>query len=126
MKRSLLSLLLLSQISQSSIAEPPPAWAKDATEALESQGIIQGYPDGTVDGQRPATRDEFAEMIERLDNDMTQEQEWFLDRDALKATQDDTTSLSEEINELKARTEALENRENQVEQRKGELNRPSL
>jgi len=37
-----------------------PAWASAALAKLASDGLIQGYPDGTFRGDRALTRNEMA------------------------------------------------------------------
>lgn len=42
-------------------------WAYQAVERLATEGVIEGYPDGTFKGQRNITRYEMAQMIARAD-----------------------------------------------------------
>jgi len=43
-----------------------PAWASAALAKLASEGLIQGYPDGTFRGGRALTRDEMAVIVARV------------------------------------------------------------
>jgi hypothetical protein len=45
---------------------PPSHWAYDAIAELSSQGIVQGFPDGTFRGNRAMTRFEMAVIVARL------------------------------------------------------------
>jgi hypothetical protein len=45
---------------------PPSHWAYDAIAELSSQGIVQGFPDGTFRGNRAMTRYEMAVIVARL------------------------------------------------------------
>jgi hypothetical protein len=45
---------------------PADHWAYAAVNTLQKAGIVIGYPDGTYGGRRPMTRYEFAEAIARL------------------------------------------------------------
>ncbi|WP_295789066.1 S-layer homology domain-containing protein [uncultured Veillonella sp.] len=44
---------------------PQNHWAYEYVATLAGNGMIQGYPDGTYDGNRPMTRYEFAAMLYR-------------------------------------------------------------
>ena len=44
---------------------PQNHWAYEYVATLTGNGMIQGYPDGTFDGNRPMTRYEFAAMLYR-------------------------------------------------------------
>lgn len=44
---------------------PQNHWAYEYVAVLAGNGMIQGYPDGTFDGDRPMTRYEFATMLYR-------------------------------------------------------------
>lgn len=44
---------------------PQNHWAYEYVATLAGNGMIQGYPDGTFDGNRPMTRYEFAAMLYR-------------------------------------------------------------
>jgi len=44
---------------------PSDYWAKDFITELTKMGIIEGFPDGTFDPNRPVTRAQFAAMLRR-------------------------------------------------------------
>ena len=44
---------------------PQNHWAYEYVATLAGNGVIEGYPDGTFDGDRPMTRYEFAAMLYR-------------------------------------------------------------
>ena len=41
----------------------PDSWAYQSVSKLVSEGIINGYPDGTFKGQKEITRFEMAQMV---------------------------------------------------------------
>lgn len=47
---------------------PTDHWAYEAIDYLQSQGLVEGYPDGTFKGQRPFTRYEMAMVVARIYN----------------------------------------------------------
>jgi hypothetical protein len=51
---------------------PPNHWAYQAVQTLSSEGLIKGYPNGTFRGNRPITRYEMAEVINRAVNTVEQ------------------------------------------------------
>jgi hypothetical protein len=126
MKKPLLTMLLISQLGQAAIAQPPPEWAKDAVETLQQRGIIEGYPDGGMGGSRPATRNELAELIERLDQERLSEEAEFSSKSDLDETRQGVSGLSEELDALDARVQNLEENTDNLQQRGDETRRPSL
>ena len=44
---------------------PKNHWAYEYVSVLKGNGMLEGYPDGTFDGDRPMTRYEFATMLYR-------------------------------------------------------------
>ena len=44
---------------------PSDSWAYDAVTTLASDGVIDGYPDGTYKGQNTMTRYEMAQIVAR-------------------------------------------------------------
>jgi S-layer homology domain len=44
---------------------PQDSWAYQAIQGLAADGLITGYPDGTFKGDRPLTRYEAADLVER-------------------------------------------------------------
>jgi polyhydroxyalkanoate synthesis regulator phasin len=76
---------------------PPGHWASGAVKALQSRGIITGYPNGTFGGQRAITRYEFATAAQRT----LQEAQSRIDRE-LPATARHTSApgvTQEEVNQ---------------------------
>ena len=67
-KTSLLCLLSLGFAASVYAATPYDDvpldhWAYDAVKTLHEHGIVDGYPDGTFQGDKPITRFEMAKMI---------------------------------------------------------------
>ena len=52
---------------------PTDHWAYDAIDYLQQAGLVEGYPDGTFQGDRPFTRYEMAMVIARV---FTKIQDW--------------------------------------------------
>ena len=44
---------------------PADSWAYDAVTTLANDGVIDGYPDGTYQGQNTMTRYEMAQIVAR-------------------------------------------------------------
>jgi vacuolar-type H+-ATPase subunit I/STV1 len=126
MKKPLLAMLLISQLGQAAAAEPTPEWARDAVETLQQRGIIKGYPDGSTGGERPVTRNECAELIERLDQERLREEAAFSSKSDLDETREAAGSLVEQIDGLDTRVQNLEEQTDHLDQRKDEVRRPSL
>ena len=61
----LLSLGIASSVYASTPYDDVPLdhWAYDAVKTLTEDGVIEGYPDGTFQGDKPITRFEMAKMI---------------------------------------------------------------
>ena len=61
----------------------PDDWAYQAVSDLSDQGVVEGYPDGTVKGERNMTRYELAQVIARLmarEDQLNAEQKATLDK----------------------------------------------
>jgi hypothetical protein len=71
-KLTVLSAALLIACGASAMAAnpfsdvSPDDWAYQAVSDLSSQGVVEGYPDGTFKGERNMTRYELAQIIARL------------------------------------------------------------
>ena len=83
----------------------PQDWAYQAVAQLAAQGVVNGYPDGTFQGQHNITRYEMAQMVakamahqERVDG----EQNAIINRLA--------NEFSAELNNLGVRVSTLENK----------------
>lgn len=126
MRRSLLSLLLLSQVGQGALAEPAPAWAEDAVHTLEERQLIQGYPSQSEAGAPAMTRDEMAELLNRVDVQRVHEDSATASKSELKTVQDEVSGIRQDLEEMDARTEDLEQDEEQLKQRRDQTRRPGL
>ncbi len=126
MRRSLLSLLLLSQVGQGVMAEPAPTWATDAVQTLEERQLIKGYPSHAESSDRPMTRDEMAELLNRVDVQRVEEDSATASKPELKTVQDEVSGIREDIEAMNTRTEELERDEDQLKERQSDTNRPSL
>jgi hypothetical protein len=121
----MLAMLLLSQLGQGASAEPPD-WAQDAVETVQQRGLIQGYPSGELGGVRPMTRNELAELLDRVDEQGESEQSGFASRGDLRQTRQASQGLQDQMDTLKTRVENLEEGSGRLQQRTGEVARPSL
>lgn len=83
----------------------PSDWAYQAVSSLASQGIINGYPDGTFQGQRDITRFEVAQMVAKAiahEDKANDEQRMVINKLA--------EEFASELNSLGVRVAALENK----------------
>ena len=83
----------------------PQDWAYQAVAQLASQGIINGYPDGTFKGQQNITRYEMAQMVAKAlvrQDRVDAEQNAIINRLA--------NEFSAELNNLGVRVSTLENK----------------
>ena len=83
----------------------PQDWAYQAVAQLASQGIVNGYPDGTFKGQNNITRYEMAQMVAKAlvrQDRVDAEQNAIINRLA--------NEFSAELNNLGVRVSALENK----------------
>ena len=83
----------------------PQDWAYQAVAQLASQGIVNGYPDGTFKGQQNITRYEMAQMVAKAlvrQDRVDAEQNAIINRLA--------NEFSAELNNLGVRVSALENK----------------
>lgn len=76
-----LAALFTSAAVTASAANPfsdvkPSDWAYQSVEKLASEGVVEGYPDGTFKGDKPITRYEMAQITAKLmaKNDLTADQ----------------------------------------------------
>jgi hypothetical protein len=105
MHKRVTTLLLSSLVAGVLLAAPAQAgpftdvptdhWAYEAIDMLQSEGIVEGYPDGTFKGNRSFTRYEMAMVVARLYTRLN--------------TQQDLSDYvtDEEFNEYKAMVQAL-------------------
>ena len=83
----------------------PQDWAYQAVAQLASQGIVNGYPDGTFQGQNNITRFEMAQMVAKAmarQGQVDAEQNAIINRLA--------NEFSTELNNLGVRVSTLENK----------------
>ena len=83
----------------------PQDWAYQAVAQLASQGIVNGYPDGTFQGQQNITRYEMAQMVAKAlvrQDRVDAEQNAIINRLA--------NEFSAELNNLGVRVSTLENK----------------
>lgn len=112
MKRSVAVLAVTAMLGVSTVWAANPFtdvtsqdWAYQAVAQLASEGIVNGYPDGTFKGGHNITRFEMAQMVARALNQqerMNSEQQAVLNKLAQE--------FSEELRNLGVRVEALENK----------------
>ena len=87
----------------------PDSWAYQSVSQLASAGIINGYPDGTFEGQKDITRFEIAQMIAKAmanQDRANAEQQAMINRLA--------DEFSNELNNLGVRVARLEDRTGNV------------
>jgi hypothetical protein len=113
---------------------PTDHWAYDAIDMLQSEGIVEGYPDGTFKGNRSFTRYEMAMVVARLYTRLKTEpaapgvsQEQFDEykrlidalmdefRSELDEMQDQIDGLDSRVDGLEDRVSALEKMEDSIE-----------
>lgn len=124
MKRSFLAMLLLSQLGQTALAEPPE-WASDATETVQKKKIMRGIPhDPNPSGERAVKRNDLVEIFERLDLERQKDFDGFATKEELHFTRDDAQELRSEMEVLNSRVENLEQTTDVLEQRDEQVARP--
>lgn len=117
-------MLLLSQLGQATLAEPPE-WASDATETVQKKKIMRGTPnDPDPPGERAVKRNELVEIFQRLDLERQGESDEFATKDELYSTRDDAQELQTEMEALNSRVENLEQTTEALEQRDDQVARP--
>ena len=83
----------------------PQDWAYQAVAQLASQGIVNGYPDGTFQGQNNITRFEMAQMVAKA---MTRQGQVDAEQNAIINRL--ANEFSAELNNLGVRVSTLENK----------------
>jgi hypothetical protein len=132
---ALLAGLLAAPASAGPFSDvPTDHWAYDAIDMLQSEGIVEGYPDGTFKGNRSFTRYEMAMVVARLYTRLNQpemapgvSQEQFDEykslvdalmdefRAELEELQDQIDGLSGRVDDLEDRVSALERMKDSIE-----------
>lgn len=106
---------------------PTDHWAYDAIEQLQSEGIVEGYPDGTFKGNRAFTRYEMAMVVARLYTKIMamprSEGGLALDCEPCALIEALRAEFADDIADLNARMDALEGRVDGLEDRVGALER---
>lgn len=124
MKTPLLSMIVIGQLSLAAVGEPAPAWAQDAVDTLQQRRILIGDPQGDVHGQRPASRNELAELLERLDQQRLNEEAEFAPASGAAELLREAGNLAEQMTSLETRVDNLEENSSQLQQRRDETRRP--
>jgi outer membrane biosynthesis protein TonB len=88
----------------------PGSWAYQSLKSLQDRGILKGYPDGTFQGERPLTRDEFAAGLNKA---LEKTLESFAAGE--RVTRDDLLALQQLQLDFKAELAALKNRVSALE-----------
>ncbi|WP_127148234.1 S-layer homology domain-containing protein [Veillonella sp. VA139] len=83
----------------------PQDWAYQAVAQLAAQGVVNGYPDGTFQGQNNITRYEMAQMVAKA---MVQQDRVDAEQNAIINRL--ANEFSAELNNLGVRTATLENK----------------
>jgi hypothetical protein len=119
-RRTLMTLLLMGLLcpwaSAEPVPEPMPEWARDAVRKLYEQGLLRGYPPGQASPAETTTRNETAELLERLDQQRLTEQAQFSDR----------SEVRQQLEELEQRVDSLEQGTDNLELRQEETARPGF
>jgi len=104
----LLTVLSMSFASAQFSDVPAGHWAKEAVEALASEGIILGFPDGTFRGNENLTRYQAAMIIYRLLQKLEPGQMASMDNETVAALRNAVQELAAELASLGVRVSALE------------------
>ena len=93
---------------------PADSWAYDAVTTLANDGVIDGYPDGTYQGQNTMTRYEMAQIVARAmaRTDLEKADKAIVDKLAAE--------FAEELDNLGVRVSDLEKKSDNIKW-KGEL-----
>ena len=99
------------------------SWADGAVKELTAKGILNGYPDGTMKGDRAMTRWEMALTLARVLKDWEGQVPKFLTKDELEAVRQLAASLKDELCAFGIRIDHLENKVPALEKRLYDLER---
>lgn len=100
-----------------------PAGARDSLQVLQSKGLIEGYPDGTLKDDRVASRYEVAMIVARLLASMEKTQLALGDKASAAALRQLTVALHDELAALDVRLTNLEQASLRLDKRVTELER---
>jgi hypothetical protein len=84
------------------------SWPYRAIQTLAAAGLIDGYPDGAFQGQRPLTRDEMATIVARVGAKIASDGAQTASRADLDALRQQTGVLAGELDALGVRVTALD------------------
>lgn len=122
MKRCTVAVALLVSLLLPAWAEEAPPWAQEAVKTLKEQGIMRGYPDGSVHGSRGITRYELAELLDRVQEQDQSLHGQAVSRDSLQELQQAVDQTRESLDELGGNQ--LDDRVDRLQLRLEELGRP--
>lgn len=105
-------------------AEEPPAWARDAVQKLQQEGLLQGYGNGQLSGHRAITRYELSELLNRVEARDAGQDANFATQAELSELQKSAQAVRESLDRLGS--DDLEGRVHRLELRLNELGRPEL
>ncbi len=113
MKQWTVAAALLVGLLLPARAEEAPPWAQEAVKTLKDQGIMRGYPDGSVHGSSGITRNELAELLDRIEEQDQSLHGQAVSKDSLQELQqaaDQTRASLDELggNQLDSRVERLQ------------------
>jgi hypothetical protein len=87
---------------------PANHWAYQAIQSLAADGLIDGYPDGTFDGDRPLTRYEMAVLVARVIAKLQANGAGYASKTDLETVQKLIDALKDELDALGVRVTNLE------------------
>lgn len=105
-------------------ADEPPAWARDAVETLQREGLLEGYPGGHLDGYRAMTRYELSELVNRVQQRDQQQHANYATRQDLQELRQSAEAVRDQMDQLDG--SSLERQVDELQQRVDEMGRPGL
>ncbi|HTW84812.1 MAG TPA: S-layer homology domain-containing protein [Candidatus Sulfotelmatobacter sp.] len=96
---------------------PANHWAYQAIQSLAADGLIDGYPDGTFDGERPLTRYEMAVLVARIVAKLQANGAGYASKTDLELVQKLIDALKDELDALGVRVTNLEDALDQLDRR---------
>ncbi len=100
----LLSLACLAQPAD----DRAPAAVRDAVERVQQAGLMKGYPDGKLRGNRAMTRNEVAEIMDRFQRLYEDATRNFVTKGDLEPIRAATKNLRDTLAELEALVKPME------------------
>jgi len=126
MGKKLLFLAILVLFGLGNLAADPlncGSWAQDAVKQLTAKGILNGFPDGTMKGDRAMTRWEMALTVARLLKDWEGQAPKFLTKAELDEVRQLADSVKDELSAFGVSISSLESRIPPLEKRLYDLER---